>query len=282
MLELLSQDFVLNALKVSIIMGLLLSYLGVHVVGRGIVFVDLALGQISMLGVAFGNFIEKDSTVVSIIFTMAGAFFLSFINIKDKRLKQEAIIGIIYAVASAATVLFISKTPHGESDISEVLFGSLFTVTTDQIMKMGIVFGLIALLQIVFHKKFFKLTEMFEQRENEKVGVFNPWNFLFYLSIGLSIVLAVRAGGVIPVFSYLIIPAVSAIMLARSNWSVVLIALLISTLGGGLGLWFALHFDFPAGSSIVAMLGVIFAGVAVIRLLKGAPLKNSEAPQKEG
>src|SRR5213593_132446 len=122
MLEMLDQDFVLNALKVSIIMGLLLAYLGVHVVGRGIVFVDLALGQISMLGVAFGNFIEKDSTTVSIIFTMAGAFLLSFINIRDKRLKQEAIIGIIYAVASAATVLFIAKTPHGESDISEVLF----------------------------------------------------------------------------------------------------------------------------------------------------------------
>jgi zinc/manganese transport system permease protein len=281
MLELLSQDFVLNALKVSIIMGLLLSYLGVHVVGRGIVFVDLALGQISMLGVAFGNFIGKDSTLVSIIFTMAGAFFLSFINIKDKRLKQEAIIGIIYAVASAATVLFISKTPHGESDISEVLFGSLFTVTSEQIMNMAIVFGLIALVQVIFHKKFFKLTEMFEQRENEKVGVFNLWNFLFYLSIGLSIVLAVRAGGVIPVFSYLIIPAVSAIMLGRSNWSVVLIALLVSVFGGCFGLWFALHFDFPAGSSIVAMLGVLFAAVAVIRLLKGAPLKNNEASQKE-
>ncbi len=281
MLELLSQDFVLNALMVSIVMGLLLSYLGVHVVGRGIVFVDLALGQISMLGVAFANFIEKDSTLVSVIFTMAGAFLLSFINIKDKRLKQEAIIGIIYAVASAATVLLISKTPHGESDISEVLFGSLFTVTNEQIIRMAIVFGLIALVQVVFHKKFFALTEMFEQRENEKVGVFNLWNFLFYLSIGLSIVLAVRAGGVIPVFSYLIIPAVSAIMLARSNWSVVLFALIISVLGGLIGLWFALHFDFPAGSSIVAMLGALFAAVVIIRLLKGAPLRNKKALQKE-
>ncbi|HTK83338.1 MAG TPA: metal ABC transporter permease [Bacteroidota bacterium] len=281
MLDLLSQDFVLNALKVSLIMGLLLSYLGVHVVGRGIVFVDLALGQISMLGVAFGNFIEQDSTVVSIIFTMAGAFLLSFINIKDKRLKQEAIIGIIYAVASAATVLFIAKTPHGESDISEVLFGSLFTVTPEQILRMAIVFGIIAIVQIAFRKKFFALTEMFEQRENEKVGLFNPWNFLFYLSIGLSIVLAVRAGGVIPVFSYLIIPAVSALMLGRSNWSVVVIALVVSTLGGVFGLWFALHFDFPAGSSIVAMLGAVFGVVAIIRGIKGAPLKSKVAAQKQ-
>ncbi|MBI1807260.1 MAG: metal ABC transporter permease [Ignavibacteria bacterium] len=269
MLDMFTQDFIFNALKVSIIMGLLLSYLGVHVVGRGIVFVDLALGQISMLGVAFAGFIEKDATLVSIIFTMGGAFLLSFINITDKRLKQEAIIGIIYAVASAATVLFIAKTPHGESDISEVLFGSLFTVAPDQILHMAIVFGIIGIVQAIFHKKFFHLTEMFEQRENEKVGVFNLWNFLFYLSIGLSIVLAVRAGGVIPVFSYLIIPSVSAIMLAKSNWSVVLIAMVISVLGGFGGLMFALHFDFPAGSSIVAILGTIFVLVSIIRFAKG-------------
>ena len=270
----LRQDFVLNALIISIVMGLLLSYLGVHVVGRGIVFVDLALGQISMLGVAFGGFIERDATLVSVIFTMAGAFLLSFINIKDKRLKQEAIIGIIYAFASAATVLFIAKTPHGESDISEVLFGSLFTVTQEQITQMAMVFGLIALVQVIFRKKFFELTEMFESKEIEKIGVFNLWNFLFYLSIGLSIVLAVRAGGVIPVFSFLIIPSVSAIMLSKSNWSVVLIALVIGVLGASLGLIFALHFDFPAGSSIVAILGGIFGLVSIIRLVKGAQMKQ--------
>jgi len=266
MFEIFSQDFVFDALLVSIIMGALLSYLGVHVVGRGIVFVDLALGQISMLGVAFGGFIGKDATWVSIVFTMAGAFLLSFINIKDKRLKQEAIIGIIYAVASAATVLFIAKTPHGESDISEVLFGSLFTVTTGQLVTMAIVFGAIGLLQLLFTRKFFELTEMFEQREHQKVGLFNPWNFLFYLSIGLAIVLAVRIGGVIPVFSYLIIPPVSAIMLAKANWSMVLIALIISILGGFFGLVFALQFDFPAGSSIVAVLGGIFSIVSLVRL----------------
>lgn len=267
MLEMLGQDFVLNALVISVVMGLMLAYLGVHVVGRGIVFVDLALGQISMLGVAFAGFIDQDPTLVSIIFTMAGAFFLSFINIKDRRLKQEAVIGIIYAVASAATVLFIAKTPHGEADISEVLFGSLFTVTHEQIIRMTAVFGAIGLLQAIFRKKFFALTEMFESKETEKVGVFNLWNFLFYLSIGLSIVLAVRAGGVIPVFSYLIIPSVSAIMLARSNWLVVTIALIVSVLGAILGLVMALHFDFPAGSSIVAALGVIFAAVGILRAL---------------
>lgn len=200
MFDMFTQDFIFNALKVSIIMGLLLSYLGVHVVGRGIVFVDLALGQISMLGVAVANYFEKDPTVISIVFTMVGAFLLSFIKIKDIRLKQEAIIGIVYAVASAVTVLFISKAPHGESDISEVLFGSVFTVTTAQIVTMAVVFGIIGITHLIFRKKFFELTEKFENHEVEDIGLFNLWNFLFYLSIGLSIVVAVRVAGVIPVF----------------------------------------------------------------------------------
>lgn len=264
-----TQEFILSALKISVIMGLLLSYLGVHVVGRGIVFVDLALGQISMLGVAVAAYIRHDETLISIAFTMVGAFLLSFLKIKDKRLKQEAIIGIVYAVASAATVLFISKSPHGESDISEVLFGSLFTVTTPQIITMGSVFGLIGVTHIIFRKKFFELTEKFENHEVEDIGVFNLWNFLFYLSIGLAIVLAVRVGGVIPVFSYLIIPPVSAILLARKTSAVVAIAMTVGVLGSFFGLYFSTHFDFPAGSSVVAILGALFCLLAVIRAVKG-------------
>jgi zinc/manganese transport system permease protein len=269
MLDMFTQDFIFNALKVSVVMGLLLSYLGVHVVGRGIVFVDLALGQISMLGVAVANYFEKDPTIISIIFTMVGAFLLSFIKIKDKRLKQEAIIGIVYAVASAITVLFISKAPHGESDISEVLFGSVFTVTTAQITTMAVVFGIIGLTHLIFRKKFFELTEKFENHEIEDIGVFNLWNFLFYLSIGLSIVLAVRVAGVIPVFSYLIIPPVSAILLTRKRSAAVIVALTVSVVGSFLGLYFSTHFDFPAGSSVVAILGGLFLVVAIIRSLKG-------------
>jgi zinc/manganese transport system permease protein len=271
--EMLNQSFVVNALIVSAILGILLSYLGVHVVGRGIVFVDLALGQISMLGVAFAGFVGWDLTIVSILFTMFGAFLLSFIKVKDKRLKHEAIIGIVYAVASAGTVLLISKTPHGESDISEVLFGSLFTVTMNQIVTLTIVFAVIGLVQLVFRKKFFELTEQFENRQVEHMRVFDLWNFLFYLSIGLSIVFAVRLAGVIPVFSYLIVPPVAAVLLAQRKSLVVGIAILFSVLAGFLGIYCSVQFDFPAGSSVVAALGFLFVLVAVFRFSKFANLR---------
>ena len=265
-----------QAFIISLITGLFLSYLGVHVVGRGIVFVDLALGQISSLGGAFAVFVGFGLTTIPIVFTLVGALLISLIDIRDKRLKQEAIIGIIYAFASAATVMLISKTPHGDSDIQEVLFGNILSVNMGQITTAGIIFGALIMMHIIFRKKFFELTESFENGKIETKG-FNIWNFLFYISIGLSIVFAVRVSGVIPVFSYLIIPSVCAIMLARSNKSVVIIAMLVSFLGSFFGLNVSFHFDFPAGSSIVAVLGSIFILVSISQLIKHFFLKKDKS-----
>src|ERR1700750_2034210 len=258
MFEMFQLSFMVQAFIAALITGAVLSYLGVHVVGRGIVFVDLALGQISSLGVAFAAFIGTGLTSIPLIFTLAGALLMSFINIRDKRLKQEAIIGILYAFASALTVLLISKTPHGDSDIQEVLFGNILSVSWGQIATIGIVFGIIALVHLIFSRKFFALTKSFENGENHLIGIFNVWNFLFYISIGLAIVYAVKINGVMPVFSYLIIPAVSAIMLTKNTTAVLIISILISILAGFFGLNFSFHYDFPAGSSIVAVLGGIF------------------------
>jgi len=267
MFEMFQLSFMVQAFIAALITGAVLSYLGVHVVGRGIVFVDLALGQISSLGVAFAAFIGTGLTSIPLIFTLGGALLMSFINIRDKRLKQEAIIGILYAFASALTVLFISKTPHGDSDIQEVLFGNILSVSWSQISTLGIVFGIIALVQFVFFNKFFGLTKSFENGENHLIGIFNIWNFLFYISIGLAIVFAVKINGVIPVFSFLIIPAVSAIMLSKNNLAVFIIALIISILASFFGLLFSFKKDFPAGSSIVAVLGGIFILTSFYKML---------------
>ncbi len=269
MFEMFQLPFMVQAFTAAVITGILLSYLGVHVVGRGIVFVDLALGQISSLGVAFATFIGTGLTSIPLIFTLAGALLMSFINIRDKRLKQEAIIGILYAFTSALTVLLISKTAHGDSDIQEVLFGNILSVSWQQITTTGIVCGAILLVQFIFYRKFFALTESFENGENHLIGIFNIWNFLFYISIGLAIVYAVRINGVIPVFSYLIIPAVSAILLTKNKTAVLIIAILISILGGFFGLSFSFHYDFPAGSSIVVILGGIFILATAYRLISG-------------
>jgi len=274
MFEMFQLPFMVQAFAAALITGILLSYLGVHVVGRGIVFVDLALGQISSLGVAFATFIGTGLTSIPLVFTLVGALLMSFINIKDKRLKQEAIIGIFYAFASALTVLLISKTAHGDSDIQEVLFGNILSVSWEQIRVTGLVFGGLLLFQIIFFGKFFALTESFENGQNHLVGIFNIWNFLFYITIGLAIVFAVRINGVIPVFSYLIIPAVSAIMVTKKKKAVLAIAIIISIIGGFLGLNFSFHYDFPAGSSIVTVLGGIFVLASVYGMIRVAGSKK--------
>jgi zinc/manganese transport system permease protein len=277
MFAMLQLPFMVQALIAALITGAVLSYLGVHVVGRGIVFVDLALGQISSLGVAFAAFIGTGLTSIPLIFTLAGALLMSFINIRDKRLKQEAIIGILYAFASALTVLLISKTPHGDSDIQEVLFGNILSVSWSKISTLGIVFGVIMLVHLAFFNRFFGLTKSFENGENHLIGIFNIWNFLFYISIGLAIVFAVKINGVIPVFSFLIIPAVSAIMLTKNNLAVFIIALVISVLASFFGLSFSFHYDFPAGSSIVAILGVIFILASVYKMTSSIFVRRTPA-----
>lgn len=275
MFELFHQPLFFPALQAAILSGILLSYLGVHVVGRGIVFVDLALGQISSLGVAFAAFIGSGLTSIPLVFTLAGAVLMSFISIRDKRLKQEAIIGILYAFSSALTVMLISKTPNNDADMmGEVLFGSVFSITTEMLKMLAIVFGGIALVHIVFFKKFYKLTESFENGDNHKIGTFNIWNFLFYISIGLAIVFAVKANGVIPVFSFLIIPAVSAIMLTKNRYMVIVFAVLISILGSYFGLTLALKKDFTGGPSIVAVLSGIFVLTAIYKLIRSAFVKK--------
>ena len=275
MFEMFQLPFMVQAFIAAAITGVLLSYMGVHVVGRGIVFVDLALGQISSLGVAFAVFMGTGITSIPLIFTLVGALLMSFISITDKRLKQEAIIGILYAFASALTVLLISKTPHGDSDIQEVLFGNILSVSWEQIELIGITFGVIGLVQLIFFKNFFALTRSFENGEIHKQGIFNFWNFLFYISIGLAIVFAVKINGVIPVFSFLIIPAVSAIMLTKNNTVVFIISFLISILGSFLGLNFSFHYDFPAGTSIVAVLGGIFILASAIKLIRNLFVKST-------
>ncbi len=274
MFDMFQLPFMVQALAAALITGVLLSYLGVHVVGRGIVFVDLALGQISSLGVAFAAFIGMGLTSIPLIFTLVGALLMSFINIHDKRLKQEAVIGILYAFASALTVLFISKTPHGDSDIQEVLFGNILSISWQQITLIGIVFGAIALMHLIFARKFFNLTESFENGQNHLVGIFNVWNFLFYISIGLAIVFAVKVNGVIPVFSYLIIPAVSAILISKNKITVIILAFIISILAGFFGLNFSFHYDFPAGPSIVAVLGGIFILAAIYKIVRSIIVKK--------
>lgn len=280
MLEMFQLPFMVQAFIACLIMGLLLAYLGIHVVARGIVFVDLALGQISSLGVAFAAFVHGPVLPISMAFTLLGAFLLSLIHIHDKRLKQEAIIGIVYAVTSAFTVLLIAKTPHGEADISEVLFGNILAIRKSELISMGAIFVALGLLHMIFCRQIFAVTEAFQESRPRKDFQFRLWNFFFYLSIGLAIVFAVRAGGVIPVFSYLVIPPVAAILLTRKDILAAILAPGFAVLVSLFGLYFSYSLDFPAGSSIVAVFGMLFLMCGILKFLLHKKVQPAEDEAK--
>ncbi len=266
----LQHDFMVQALVACATMGVLLAYLGIHVVGRGIVFVDLALGQISSMGVAFAMWAGYDPVLCSMLATLAGAVLFSRLRVRDPRLRLEAVIGIFYAVSSAVTVLLIAKTPHGDADIQDVLFGNVLALDRHEVMVMLAVFIGVAVAHLALGKQFFALTYLKGSGE-ELAPRDHALNLAFYVLLAFAIVFAIRAGGVIPVFAFLILPPVAALRVARKTGAVVAVALLLAFAGCFFGLDASFDFDLPAGASIVAVLGglgVLVSALGVFRRRK--------------
>jgi zinc/manganese transport system permease protein len=261
MLEIFQLPFMTQALIACLLLSLILSYFGVHVVSRGIVFIDLALAQISSVGVAFAVMTGGDPRLYALLFTLVGAVGLSLIQTNNKRVPQEAVIGIIYAVSSALSILLMAKTPHGDADVTEILFGNILAVNPAQITEMAIVFAVVGLFHAIFHKKFYALSmAQIEANDHDgpKVSPLNPWNMLFYLSLALVISSAVAAAGVLQVFAYLIVPAVCALLFIKRFWVVLSVAVVISVVVSLSGLLVSYSQDLPTGASIVGCFGGIF------------------------
>ncbi len=268
MLEMFQMPFMIHATLACLMLAVLLSYFGVHVVSRCIVFIDLALAQISSVGVAFALMTGGNPMTYSIAFTLVGAIVFSVIHPKDKRVPQEAVIGIIYAVASAVAILLISKTPHGDGDVTAILFGQILAVTTHQLIQMAMVFGAIALLHLIFYSKFRKLSFAHHEGE-EEFTILNIWNLLFYLSLALVISYAIRTAGVLLVFSYLIVPSVSALFMAKRIGMVFLLAPILAILTSLGGLYASYTIDLPTGATIVACFGITFCLASGIKMIRG-------------
>ncbi len=269
MFDWLQHDFMLQALLACSALGLLLAYLGIHVVGRGIVFVDLGLGQISSMGVAYAEFSGRNPVAFSMLFTLAGAAVFSRLQVRDPRLRLEAVIGIFYAASSAVTVLLIAKTPHGDADIQDVLFGSVLALDRGEVLRMLAVFGAVALVHAALGRRFFALTYRKGGGE-ELTAADHGLNLVFYVLLALAIVFAIRAGGVIPVFSFLIVPPVAALALARRTGAVITLALLFALASSFLGLHLSYGWDLPVGASVVAVLGALALGAGAVKLALGA------------
>jgi zinc/manganese transport system permease protein len=250
----------------------LLVYLGLHVVQRGIIFVDIAMAQMASLGICVALLFRVDlhswnAFVIALAFTLAGAAIFSVTGKRISQIPQEAIIGIAYVVAAAAAVLLLSRAAEGDEEIKQMLVGNILLVTPAEVWRCFALFLMVGAFHFVLRRNFL-LVSYDRNRAFEKGLRVRWWDFLFYSAFGLVVTIFVRIAGVLLVFSYLIVPAVCGISLARGIRARLLIGWLIATIGGIGGLFWSFYGDLPSGAAIVCTFGVLLVLISVIAMLR--------------
>lgn len=248
-------------LVASLLLPGILVYYGLHVVQRGIIFVDLALAQVAALGSCLAILLGHDAHdwqtyAYSVSFTLVGASIFTWTRTRDPRVPQEALIGVVYVVAAAAGILLLSRTAEGDEELRRSLVGEVLVVSPAEIGQTLALYLVIGALLYRFRRRFHQISFEPEQAELEGRPV-RRWDFLFYVLFGLVVTSFVHVGGVLLVFSYLIVPAVCANFLAASFTARLAMGWAVATGASLLGLYGSYRLDFPTGAAIVCALGLV-------------------------
>lgn len=244
-------------------------YLGLHVVNRGVIFVDLALAQVAALGMAMGVFIglEHESIsiyIVSLSFTFIGAALFAYTRTIEDHFNQEAIIGIVYVVSAAVMILILSHLPEGTEHLNHLLVGSILFVSEFAVIKTAILYLVIGLFHFRFRKNLLAVSN-FSIDHSLSVQQSRIWDFLFYMTFGLVVTSSVQIAGIYLVFSYLIIPAVAAMILFKSIKSRLIFGWIFGVTGSLLGIFGSVLLDLPTGASIVVTFGILLLLVTIYK-----------------
>ena len=235
-------------------------YLGLHVVTRGVIFVDLSLAQIAAFGAVlallFGYELSSPQAyVVSLLFTFIGAAIFAVSRLREKVIPQEAIIGIVYAVFSAGAILVLDRAPHGHEALQTMLVGSILYVNWHDVMKLLVIYAAIGVFHYIFRQKFLLISRNVAEAKRQGIRVM-LWDLLFYITFGFVVTSSVKIAGVLLVFSYLVVPATCAMLMAKGTLHRLIIGWSIGFLVSVLGLFFSARWDLPTGASVVACFGV--------------------------
>jgi len=253
------------ALAICLVIASIHVYLGMHVLEREVIFVDLSLAQLAALGATVATLFTSEEEpgwqahAAALAFTIAGAAVFAFTRRARRHVSQEAIVGIVYAVSSAVTVLVVSHSPHGAEHIKDILVG----------WQTALAYAVLGVVQLALAKRFIQISWHPEEAEKASSRV-ELWDFGFYVLFGVVITISVRFAGILLVFSYLIVPAVitrlfSQHLLRRliAGWGVAIAA-------SALGLWASWVWDFPTGAAMVAAFGVLLACAGTARAVSRA------------
>jgi zinc/manganese transport system permease protein len=247
----------------------ILGYFGIHVLRRGVIFVDLALAQL----VAFGTIVSflfdnEPGSAGSFAFGLGaavlGAAIFSWTRMRDGKVPQEALIGITYVVASSATILVADRLPEHADHVKELMSGAILWVTWGTVLRDFLVIAAVGALHYAARRRFILISEQPERAFAEGLRV-RWWDFLFYLSFGLVITIAVEVAGVLMVFTYLVAPAIIAIASSDRWGRRIGIAWMLGAAASVLGLFASYRWDVPSGPAIVCSLGAFLLLFAALR-----------------
>ena len=276
-------DLMLPPFVACMILVAIHSYLGVHVIAREVIFVDLSLAQMAALGTTTGLLVgvSPGSTTAQLFAlgatVMGAAIFAATRPHGHSRVPQEAIIGIVYVVASAAALLVADKAPRGADAIKDVLVGTILWVTWPTIARLAVAYAVLGVILFVLRKRFETIS--FEPARAVANGwSIRWWDFWFYLIFGVVITFSVPLGGVLLVFSFLVVPAVTGFLFTRRPGLLTVIAWSTGIVASGAGLTLSYAYDLPTGPLIVCTFGmVLLLAGAVRRLTRSAAAAEAAA-----
>lgn len=256
-------------LLLGVILTGILAYLGIHIVKREVIFVDLALAQIAALGAAVGVLVGLEPHGIqaygaSLVFVLLAAVIFALTKMRRQDVPQEAIIGISYVVAAAASVLAFSYAPGAAEKIQNMLLGNILFASARDVGVVLAVSVLVGAFHLVFRRKFLLISQDPDEAARRGISL-ALWDFLFYASLGLVVVSAVGVAGILLVFSYLIIPAVCAMLLRRSMGARIALAWGLGAFATFLGVYLSVLLDLPTGATMVCTFAGVLVVVAVLR-----------------
>ena len=253
-------DLMLPALVAALVLVGIHAYLGIHIIARGVIFVDLALAQLAAMGATAATFLgfAGDSLPaygIGVAATMLGAGIFSLGRFEHRYIDQEAIIGIVFVVASAITILLAAQAPRGSEHVQELLTGTLLWVTWPEIGLAALIYAAVGLVHWLLRDRFFTISLDPEEAERQGWRI-RGWDFLFYALFGLVVTVSVSTAGVLLVFSFLVIPAVIAFLFTRNPGTLLPLAWSVGMLAATVGIVTSFFSDLPTGPTVVCAFAV--------------------------
>ncbi len=286
-------DLMFPALVASLVLVGMHGYLGLHVIARGVIFVDLALAQVAALGFAAGELglarglsdlvgvpHEIANYGLGLSAALVAAALFSVSRMEHRYVPQEAIIGIVYVVAGAGTILLAAQAPRGSEAVEELLTGSLLWVTWPQIWSTALLYAAIGLVHWFLRGRFFTIS-LNPKAAVERGWRIRWWDFLFYALFGVVVTRSVSIAGVLLVFSFLVIPAVIAFLFTLQPARLLAIAWGSGSLAAVVGLFASYQSDLPTGPVVVCAYAAALIVAFIVRGLIRGPGPEIERPTVE-